>query len=260
MQNWPDLSQVWTRVLLFLPRIIASMVMLVLSILLANLLQKAVRHAMKRRKANASIKLLLEKLTRWTIITLGIITALKQVNFDVTAFLTGLGILGFTIGFAMQDVGKNVVAGILLLLQQPFGVGDVIQVGNFTGKVLTLDIRAIKLDLFDGTNVLIPNSQVLSGPIVNLQSAFCRIALTMRVSRDSDLEAARHIAFETIANIRGVLADPSPKIAFSALGASTVDLNIYFWIDPTQINLLDAKDATVVGIKAAFDEAHIEIC
>jgi len=97
---------------------------------------------------------------------LGIIIALQQVNFNVTAFLTGVGILGFTVGFALQDVSKNFVAGLLLLLQQPFNIGETIQVAGYTGRVSAINMRATELGTHDGQIVLIPNATVFTSPIV----------------------------------------------------------------------------------------------
>jgi small-conductance mechanosensitive channel len=87
---------------------------------------------------------LLGEFVLWSIAIAGIITALQRF-FDVTAFLAGLGILGFTIGFALQDIMKNFASGVILLLQQPFHVGDTIGVKGFDGTVLAIDLRATEM-------------------------------------------------------------------------------------------------------------------
>ncbi len=114
-----------------LPKIIAALVVFFLTLLIAGLVARAAQRAMNKRGAEEQITILLGKLIRWGIIVLGTALALEQVDFDLTAFLAGLGIVGFTVGFAIQDVSKNFVAGLLLLLQQPFDLGDTIKVGEF---------------------------------------------------------------------------------------------------------------------------------
>jgi small conductance mechanosensitive channel len=155
-----------TTFLLFIPRAIVAAVVMALSFFLAGVVSRLVSEALSRRGVNREFTQFFCELSRWSIIILGVIVALQQVNFDVTAFLTGLGIVGFTIGFALQDVSKNFVAGLLLLLQQPFAVGETIQVAGFTGKVAAISMRATELETPEGQTVLIPNTTVFTSPII----------------------------------------------------------------------------------------------
>jgi small-conductance mechanosensitive channel len=217
-----------------------------------------VRSALDRRKADNEIKLLLVKLTKWSIIILGIFVALQQVGFNLTAFLTGLGILGFTVGFALQDVSKNFVAGLLLLLEQPFDIGDVIEVGEFVGKVANVEIRATEIYTFDGQNVLIPNAEVFTSSIKNYSRYNKRrLELTAGVAYDSDLEIVRSTVIDEINTIPGVLTDPAPTVVFNNLGESTVDFTVYYWIDLDVGDYLGSIDLSVTKIKSAFEEKNI---
>jgi small-conductance mechanosensitive channel len=149
---------------------------------------------------------------------------------------------------------------MLLLLQQPFDIGDAIEVGDFSGTVVVVDLRATELRTFDGKNVLIPNAQVFTSPIVNYGRANRRrVELTAGVAYDSDLEFVRQKALESISAITGVLQDPAPNVVFDNLGPSTVDFTMYYWIDTGQIGLLDAKDAGVRAIKRTFEQVEIEM-
>jgi small conductance mechanosensitive channel len=155
-----------TAVILFLPRIIAAIVVLIVSLLLAGLSSRLLRSALERRKFGREFTQFICEVTKWSVICLGIVVSLQQVDFDVTAFLTGVGILGFTVGFALQDVSKNFIAGLLLLLQQPFMIGETIQVTGYTGEVTAISMRATTLKMDDGQVVLIPNATVFTSPIV----------------------------------------------------------------------------------------------
>jgi small conductance mechanosensitive channel len=91
--------------------------------------------------------------------------------------------LGFTIGFALQDVSANFVAGFLLLIQQPFDIGNFIEVAGYDGKVLAVDLRATELLTSDGRRVMIPNSEVFSNPIINFtRTERRRIALPIGIA------------------------------------------------------------------------------
>lgn len=244
----------------FLPNLVTALVVFFLGLYLAGVFAGMVHRALKQRKANPKILLLGSKITRWTVVTLGIIVALQQVNFNVTAFLTGLGIVGFTIGFALQDVSKNFIAGILILIQQPFDLGDAIQVSGFTGTVLAIDLRATELHTYDGEVVFIPNGEIFTNPITNYsRAARRRVNLNAGVAYESDLEKVRSVALKAIAQIPGLLIDPEPSLKFQAFGSSTVDLTIYYWIDTEITDLVTAKDVGLVAIKKAFEDAAIDM-
>jgi small conductance mechanosensitive channel len=254
------LQHMLTDFLDFLPNIIIALVIFILSLYVAGLLAKIVRTTMEKRKSDNEIKLLVEKLTRWSIIILGIFAALQQVGFNLTAFLTGVGILGFTIGFALQDVSKNFVAGLLLLLEQPFDIGDVIEVGDFTGTVADVELRATEIYTPDGQNVLIPNAEVFTNPIKNYSRySNRRFDLTIGVAYESDLDLVRDTAVKVIHSIPGALSDPEPRVVFNNLGTSTIDFTLYYWVDLKVGNYFDSIDLAVTGIKTAFEENKIDM-
>ena len=255
-----SLQELLTNFLTFLPNLVVALLIFLVSLYLAGFLAKMVCRAMEHRKADREIMLFMGKLTRWSVIILGIIAALQQVGFDVTAFLAGLGILGFTVGFALQDVSKNFVAGLLLLLEQPFEIGDVIEVGDYVGTVANVELRATEIYTFDGQNVLIPNADVFTSPIKNYSRYNKRrLDLTVGVAYDSDLEIVRQTALEVVSKIKGVIDNPAPSVVFKSLSESTIDFTVYYWVDLDVGRYLESIDAGVTGIKAAFEEKGIEM-
>ena len=123
MQDY--LSQFIANFMRGIPNLLTALAIFIVSLYLARIISNIFRRVLKRQKAPEGVTQILGQLILWTVIALGAITAMQRF-FDVTAFLAGLGIIGFTIGFALQDVMKNLAAGILLLVQQPFHVGEVI--------------------------------------------------------------------------------------------------------------------------------------
>lgn len=261
IENIPNtLQTLLTDLLLSLPSLIAAIVIFLITLYLASLFSRAVRRAMDRRNASAQAKNLMVKISYWSALILGTIAALQQVGFNLTAFLTGLGIIGFTIGFALQDVSKNFISGLLLLIQQPFSIGDSIEVNGFGGTVVQIDLRATEMHTFDGRVVFIPNADIFTSPITNFSRASRRrLELSSRVSYDSDLENVRQTALQAIQSIPGLLEFPAPVMNFHSLGDSTVDFTLYFWIDTSQIDMFIAKDRCVVALKNAFEASGIEI-
>ncbi len=229
-----------------------AIVILVGSFLLARFLSRLVQRALARRAAGLGASRLLQDLVRWSILTLGVLMALQQF-INVTAFLAGLGIVGFTVGFALQDVMKNFAAGVLLLLQQPFRVGDAVAVKEYEGTVRTIDLRSTELVTFDGRVVILPNADVLSHAIVNYtRSQQRRVELTVAVAAGSDLPQVRQAALEAVEGMPGCLTEPAAQAVFQVLNAAALELTLYFWVDVGQVSTLAAKDAAIAALRQAF--------
>lgn len=253
------LSYLWNQFLLLLPNLVLALLILLGSLYLAKLVSRIIEEALKRREASVEITTLITMTIRWTILILGIITALQRF-FDITAFLAGLGIIGFSIGFALQDILKNFAAGVILLLQKPFKVGDSIEVSSYSGVVQTINIRTTEIRTFDGRLVIIPNADLLANTIVNLTRADKR-RLDLRVGVDyhSNLQQVHEALLKAIEKVPGSLTDPSPTIVSETFGDSAIELRVYFWIDLGVTNPFSARDAAVKSIKEEFERQGIKI-
>lgn len=252
-------TQIIDNILAELPNIFTALLIFVASLYLAKLLSNLLKRVLERREADREVTMLLGTITRWSIIVAGIITALQRF-FDVTAFLAGLGILGFTIGFALQNIMQNFVSGVILLIEQPFDVGDAVELNSYGGTVLNINLRTTEMRTFDGLIVMIPNADVLSNTITNYTRADRRrIELPVGVAYGSDPAEARQIVLEAVKNVPGFLGDPEPMVVFHTFGGSSVDMSAYFWIDTSKSNPFAAKDAALELIKAALEKQDIEI-
>ena len=199
-------------------------------------------------------------MTRWSIIVIGVITALQRF-FDVTAFLAGLGIIGITVGFAMQEIMQNFVAGVILLVQQPFEVEDVIETDQFTGNHSgdqpahhrNEDSSMAVLSSFPTQKSLRTQSSITRALI------FRRVELNVGVSYDADPAEARQAVMDAIPNVPGFVGEPEPMVVFHTFGGSSIDLSAYFWINMSKSNPMLAKDAAIELVKSALDKKGIEI-
>jgi small-conductance mechanosensitive channel len=252
------LGTVLDKVIISLPRLITAVVIFFVMLFVAGLVAKAIQRACVKRGLDREATLLLSRLGRYAVITLGIIWALNAINFDVTSFVAALGIIGFTIGFALQDISKNFVAGILLLWQQPFDIGDVISVNGYTGAVVDISLRATEIRNLDGLQVFIPNADVYANPMTNFSKAKKRrVSLRAGVAYDTDLTLATRVALEAVQPITGLVADPAPAVVFDTLGESTVGFLLTYWIDTAQADFGVAQDQGLKAVKAAFQREQI---
>jgi len=239
--------------------ILFSLLIFAGSFLLAKFLRQLLTKMLKAHNVDNEISLLLGQLLYWSILVFGVISALQRF-FNVTAFLAGLGILGFTIGFGLQEIMQNFVAGIILLLQQPFDIGDLVTTSGYTGTVTAIDIRSTEVETQDGRLIIIPNAQVLSNPIENYSRADqLRVELSVGVSYDADLDLAQATIMDALPSVKGFLADPAPNIIYHTFGESSIDMDIRFWIDTSQNNLFDAKNEAIIITKRALDAKGIDI-
>lgn len=254
------LEQFIVDFLTLLPNLIAALVVFAIGVYLASIVRRLVRRGLEIRTKNPQPIILLSQLSYWLVVILVAVISLQMVGFNLTAFLAGLGIAGITIGFALQDVSKNFIAGLLMLIQQPFEIGEVIEVDGYTGKVEGIDLRATQIRTADGKLVLIPNGEVMVSPITNFSQAKSRrIEISTGVAYESDPESVRQTALEAISAVPGIINQPAPEVIFHNFGNTTFDLSIYFWIDTSQTNIFAAKDAGLNLIKSAFERAEIDM-
>ncbi|MFQ5784563.1 MAG: mechanosensitive ion channel family protein [Alphaproteobacteria bacterium] len=148
-----------------LPGVIAGLVIFGVFLVAAAVARRALRHLASRvDEAKRPLATLAAGVARYTIIVVGLITGLGTMGIDVSALIAGLGLTGFALGFALRDAVSNLLAGVLIILYQPFRPGDTITVAGNTGKVVSIDFRYSVLDA-DGVTVLVPNSTMFSNTV-----------------------------------------------------------------------------------------------
>ena len=150
----------------YLPKLIVAVIIVIVASYLAQKGGRLVERALTRSKADPGVTALLTNLTRWAILGTGIVFALG-LFFNVTSLIAALGLVGFAVSFAFQDVLKNLVAGIIILIQHPFNVGESVSLDGFEGTVIAISTRSTEIQCFDGRLVLIPNGNSIGNPIIN---------------------------------------------------------------------------------------------
>lgn len=249
-------AQMGEKVGLFL----TALFIILLGIYVSNFAKSVLLRGLRYRKADPETSLFVGRILQWIVIGGAILFSADQVGIDITAILTGLGILGFTLGFALQDVSKNFIAGLLILLQQPFNLGDTIEVSGFTGTILDINLRDTLLETADGLRVRIPNGEIFTQPVLNYTGvAKRRLQIQLSVSYDTNLIATRKLVHETLAAIPGVVNEPAMDVRFDTFGDTGITMNAFYWYDTKQTNYSEALNAGIVSIKEALDNAGVVI-
>lgn len=174
--------------------------------------------------------------------------------------LAGLGVFSIAIGFAFQDILSNLLAGILLLIRQPFEEGDQIEVGGVRGTVQGITIRETQIRTFDGEKVVIPNADVYTG-VITVQTAYGPSRTVLGIGFDDweDFDVATDVILEAVGSVDGVLADPGPEVFFKEFGDSTTNCDVRYWTDPDQATVRSVQDRVVRAIGAGLAEAGISM-
>lgn len=255
-----SLQELITDLIRFVPNLIVALITFGAALIVAQPAARGVQRMVRRRVSNQETVLMISRLVRWSVITIGTIMALDQVNFDVTGFIAGIGVVGITIGFALQDVASNFIAGLLLFARQPFKIGDNVMIANYAGKVLEITTRDTLIETWDGERVILANTDVLRNPIVNY-SAMEQRRRTIYIGLGYGQSATHAIEVfgDAIRSVEGVLETPEPMVHAEELSDATITLAARFWLDPRTHNLLEVHSQVVLAIDTAAEREGIEL-
>ena len=153
---------------LWVPRVGGFVVIILVFYVLLKLLKSAITKGCERLKLESHLTSLLARTSSITLIIFGFVTALGTLGVNVSALVAGIGLTGFALGFALKDTISNLLSGILILLYQPFKIGNTIKVSGYEGDVVSIDLRYMELNS-EGNKILIPNSKLFTDPIIVLQ-------------------------------------------------------------------------------------------
>ena len=216
----------------------------------------------KQTRLDVALLGLLGRLTYFVISLLGLFVAAVVIfpTFQPGDLIAGLGITSVAIGFAFKDVLQNFFAGILILWRRPFRVGDIIRTSDFEGRVEEITVRSTRLRTGDGERAVIPNGDVYTnGVLVRTAYKRRRLSFSVGVGYSDSLEEARETIRKVLRRIHSVLKDPAPQVFVAELAASSVNFNVYFWIESRHTDVLKVKDSVATGVKLALDKAGIDM-
>jgi small conductance mechanosensitive channel len=242
----------------YLPKMIVAVLIMIAASFLARYAVSLVEKALKKSKADKSVTILLKNLTRWTILGAGFVVALG-LFVNVSTLMTTLGLATFAITFAFQDVLKNLVSGIIILIQHPFNVGESVNIAGFEGNVVSIATRMTEMECFDGRFVAIPNGNAISQPIINYsRSPKRRAELPIRLPYGTEMSILRDSILPAVAEVPGYLADPAPMVNLDVMDELSIGLTVYFWVDINVLgSMLLIKDKGIEVITRALIDKGI---
>lgn len=242
-------------------RIFFALLVIVVGLLLTRLTQRWVVRILERAHAEqaAVLSAAFGRIVLLTGLVLTIALTLAVLGVNIGALVAGLGLTSVALGFALKDTIEQAITGMLLLLQQPFRVGDVVQIDDVEGRVTEVGIRTTALRTVDGIHVLIPNNTVYQSVIRNKSRYPARChALSFSLAAGTDLSAAHRALMDAARSAPGVLADPPPEVSFEGFSESGIRAVLRYWVVSTQ-SKLPAQSELTQALAAAADAAGIDM-
>lgn len=228
---------------------------------IARVSQSILRPRLTERRTE-SFGRVVSKLVSYGIVAAGVLIAAVVAfpGFNPVDVLAGLGIFSIAIGFAFQDILSNLLAGVLLLIREPFQSGDEIEVNGQRGIVERITIRETQIKTYDGEKVLIPNAEVYQN-VIRVQTAYGPKRTTLSVGLDDweDLDRAADVMLDALETVDGVATEPAPQAYFTHFADSTTNLDLRYWTEPQQAEVRSVQDRAVRAVGRALKDAGISM-
>ncbi len=199
-------------------------------------------------------------LIRLVILILGILMAITASGIPMDRLTVVLGALSVGIGLGMQNIVNNFVSGIILIFEKPFQIGDYVELADKKGKVQDIGIRSSKMLTPQGSVVVIPNGDLLSGRLVNwtLSNSYLKTELTFKVNADADLEKVTKIVETEIGKLNDSLKNIPPEVLVNAIAADSIELKVLAWVTNIYVEA-NFKSQLLTRLMVRFKEAEIKV-
>jgi small-conductance mechanosensitive channel len=238
-----------------------SLLVIILTLVLARVLQQSLVASLRRGRVNRNLVLLAGRTIFATTVIIGIVVILGIWGLGIALPVTLIGGLTVAVTFALQDILKNLVAGIYLLLEHPFIIGDQITITPYTGTVENIYIRVTALRTSDGERVLVPNGLLFSSAVVN--NSFYqrrRVGLVVTLPDDGSvaISTVRQRILQTLEELPNALRTPAPEVVLTKASGGKVDLTAQFWLPVTHDEETSgALSDAMAKVRAHLPEAEV---
>lgn len=242
-----------------IPLFLTALIIAILSFVVARIVKGAVESRLAAQgfeEEHKGITSLSGRLANIGVLTLGITIALRIAGIDITSIIAAGA---FAIGFALKDILMNFIAGAMILVSKHYTIGDVIKINGTLGKIEEIQTRATILKAFDGTKIVVPNSELFKKQVVSYTSnPFRKIEIINGVDYGEDLEKSIDVVLNAIKKTKGVLIEPKPSVVFYEWGDYSINFKVRAWVDAKSA-WVKTRSRLIININKALDDAKINI-
>jgi small-conductance mechanosensitive channel len=244
----------WEILIESIPRITLSIIITTVFILIAIGLAKIFRKRMMQKAENKLVVDYVVRLVKFLLILAGIILGLNTLGLTGIAggLLAGAGVGAVVLGFAFKEIGENFLAGVILVFDRPFNLGDTVTIKGNMGKITALNFRTTQMKTFDGRDVYIPNILVITNEVYNhTQDGFLRLDFLIGIDYDDDISQAIKGITSIVNSNAEVLQNEKTLVLIDEFAASTVNLKVMFWVNTLdyKVSALETKTEIMRTVK-----------
>ena len=234
-------------------RLLSALLLLLVCLAVVRLLLGMTRRLVGRAALDERIKRYILRGVRAFLYLLTALVMAGSLNIDVSSLIALVGVFGLAVSLAVQDVLGNVAGGMVLLFSKPFTLGDYVSTADGEGEVAEITLTHTKLDTPAGQRVMLPNSKLMAGQIVNYTVRGVRRAdHAVSASYNDAPEAVRSACLKALSRTPGILPDPAPQVVLTAYGESSIEYHVRFWAKTE--DYWDAHFRSLEEIHRAFAE------
>ena len=258
--TWQRLGdRLLVRAIDFVPALVQALIVVLAFFVIYRISRGVLGGVLRRTRADPALQSLSVKLLRYAILILATIMALGQLGFNIASILAAAGIVGLAIGLAAQETVANLIAGLTILWDRPFRIGDNVTIADTFGKVRSIGLRTTRIETVERLDCILPNKEVIEQKIINhTMSPEYRLPVPVGIAYKEDSRKARKVLLAAVGGHELILDDPAPVVVVTGLGDSSVNLELRVWLkDPYTER--EALFDLIELAKIALDEAGIEI-
>ncbi|MBL6445839.1 mechanosensitive ion channel [Fulvivirga sp. 29W222] len=254
----------WLEALIvMLPNLVIAILVVIVAYIISKIVSNILSRVLHRLMQNESVITLIRSITSFIIVIVGLMIALGVLNLDktVTSVLAGVGVIGLALGFAFQDAASNLISGVIMAVQSPINVGDIIKSNDIFGTVKEIGLRATIIYDPQGQDVVIPNRLIFQ----NLYTHYTingnrRIDLECGISYGDDLDKVEEISINAIKKIPYLQSGRKVEFFYQGFGDSSINFVIRYWVNfKRQPDFLQAQSDGIKNLKKAYDQNGITI-
>lgn len=256
------------------PVSLASILMFILVVSAFYLFSRLVRRLLKsgvfaHLHVEQGSRFVFIRITHYIVMAIGAIVAFQFVGINLSGLAVVFGLFSVGIGFGLQNVTSNFIAGLILLVERPINIGDRVTIGDTEGDVKEIKIRSTTIQTLNNITYIVPNSEFISSTVINwsLGDAKIRLDIPVGVAYSSDTEEVRRVLLKVALNNPQVLKKPAPRVLFRGFGESALNMELWAWVrEPykyrivqSEINFQIFRALKDAGIKIPFPQHDVHI-
>ena len=224
-------GKVWWFLQAYGPAVLQAIIIYIVGKWVAKILRGIFRRVLLKSKVDPTLASFVVNVAYAVLVVFVIITAVDKLGVQTTSFVALLGAAGLAVGFALQGSLSNFASGVMIILFRPFKLGDFVEAGGTAGVIESIDMLVTVLTTPDNKKIIVPNSTMMGGTIVNYSAhATRRVDMVFGIGYDDDLQKAKQALETILANHPLVLKDPAPAVALGEFADSSVNFNVRPWV------------------------------